>query len=193
MTDRETETKMINAKYRAKPQPTEQDQLNEKILHRASELYNSRGGAMIEQMQNTMGLVLQDFTNQMRNRVESLTGEKPLVSAFVALRYMKENKALEAERVALREESLAQAKQELDPQPTEMDKLMDDNTSKIVAECVGLTPSELNQKIEAYNDRHNDRQAKPLLLLDAGGSAGLKDPEPVAEVASKEVQPIKLE
>ncbi|MEE9312539.1 MAG: hypothetical protein V3V10_09035, partial [Planctomycetota bacterium] len=65
---------MSNAKYRAKPQPTEQDLLNEKILLRATELYNSLGGLMIEQMQNTMGLVLQDFTNQMRNRVESLSG-----------------------------------------------------------------------------------------------------------------------
>ncbi len=176
---------MSNAKYRAKPQPTEQDLLNEKILLRATELYNSLGGLMIEQMQNTMGLVLQDFTNQMRNRVESLSGEKPLVSAFVALRYMKENKALEAERIVLREEALAQAKQELDPQPTKIDKLMDDNASQIVAECVGLTPSELNKKIEAYQNR----QAKPLLLLDAGMTGDAVE----SEKTIKEIQPVQLE
>ena len=75
----------------AKPDKAD-NELKEEIAQRADEIYQMRGGRMIEQIQNTIGLVLQDFTNQMRLRVEAGSDLKPLVTPYVAMCYMKENR-----------------------------------------------------------------------------------------------------
>ncbi|MHC4841292.1 MAG: hypothetical protein ACYTDT_10125 [Planctomycetota bacterium] len=118
------------------------NELREAIAQRADEIYQMRGGLLIEQMQNTIGLVLQDFTNQMRLRVEAGSDLKPLVTPYVAMRYMKENRKLETERQELLDECLEQAQQELDPQPvdlTEAELAIEDMAERIVKQAMADT------------------------------------------------------
>ncbi|MDC1141737.1 hypothetical protein OAU50_01475 [Planctomycetota bacterium] len=132
---------------------TVDSELQKRITERADELYRQCGGVMLEQMQNTIGLVLQDFTNQMRQRVDSGEDIKPLVTPYVAMRYMKENKQIDEERRALLDECLALAKQELDPQPNTLagrGSFLEDKS----AEIANQLPKELKIELPDATEAH---------------------------------------
>ncbi|MHC4841176.1 MAG: hypothetical protein ACYTDT_09510 [Planctomycetota bacterium] len=110
-------------------------ELQGRITERADELYRERGGVMLEQMQNTIGLVLQDFTNQMRQRVESGEDIKPLVTPYVAMRYLTENKRIDEERRALLDECTNLARLELEPRPDPLagrEAFLENNSAEII-------------------------------------------------------------